>query len=250
MPTPRLITISAWSYSRFGVYDLCPRKAKFLYISKLKEPDSDSGLKGTRTHALAAVVASGKVPPLDRDNAAFYPELKALVKSRKLPPELDTFAEEFKALRKTPGVRVEESWAFTRDWVPTGWFAGNAWLRIKVDLHYLATKKQGFKRVTTVYIRDHKTGKMKDDHKLQRSLYALGALIMYPDAVAVEAAHWYLDAGEEKKDVFQASQLEELKAEWLNRTTAMLNDTSFATHAGQHCNWCHFRKANGGPCTI
>jgi RecB family exonuclease len=241
-PTPRLIQISAWSYSRYQKYTQCPFLAKCLYITKLKEPDSPAGVKGTRVHAIAALVVSGKLPKPDRDNSQFMPELQKILKSGKLPDELSTFTEEFKALKKAR-VLCESEWAFTKDWVPTSWFGHDCWLRIKVDAHYLEGRKK-----PTVVIIDHKTGKIHEDHALQRSLYALGAFLQYPDAARVKASHWYLDQGEEKSDEWTRDQLEALKTEWLKRTRAMMNDTTFAPNPSAACRWCVFEKAKGGPC--
>ena len=250
MPKPRLVQIEpiqAWSYSRYQKYEQCPQLAKYLYVDKKREPDSAAGQKGTRIHALAALVATGKLPPPDRDTAPFMQELQQVLKSKKLPVELETFEEEFAGLRKQR-VECEAEWAFKKDWAPTGWFDRDAWLRIKVDAHYLEVKKTGALRNTKVIIIDHKSGKIYEDHALQRSLYALGAFIMYPDATEVEAAHWYLEQGHEDRDSWHRNQLEALKEEWLKRTKAMLSDTTFAPRVGGYCRWCYFRKGNGGPC--
>lgn len=250
-PTPRRSVVNrilAWSFSRFQTYSQCAARAKYLYIDKMKEPDSPAGAKGTRVHAIAAVVASGELPKQNRENAALMPELVKILASKKIPVELETFKKEFAALKKID-VMVESEWAFNKDWELTGWFDADAWLRIKVDLHYLTVKKIGRVNQTTVHIRDHKTGKIKDDHKFQRSLYALGALMVYPDAEKVVVSHWYLDPGEESKpETWSRMDLYDLQKEWLRRTEAMLNDTTFAPSPGQHCHWCIASKAKGGPC--
>lgn len=248
MPTLKLVTIAAWSHSRLSCYTQCPRKARYQYIDKLKEPDGEAGKKGTRVHAIAATYATGVAPRLDKDNADFHDELAPVAKAKVCPPELETFKEEFAALKKRKGVMTEKEWAFTKDWQPCSWFASNCWLRIKVDLVYLDVVKNGKLRQTRVIIRDHKTGKIYEDHGLQRSLYALGAFLMYPDAVEVEAAHWYLELGEERVERWRREQLEALKAEWIRRTTAMLSDTTFAPRPSDKCRWCWFRKDNKGPC--
>lgn len=251
MPNPSLIQIqpiSAWSYSRHQTYEQCPQKAKYLYVDKMREPDSAAGLKGTRVHAIAAMMATGIVPKPDRDNMSFINDLKPILLSKEFPRELAAFEEEFKTLRKMKNLSVEAEWAFTKDWNVTSWFGSDAWLRIKVDLFWLEVLKQKALRETTVFIRDHKTGKVHADHKHQRSLYALGAFLMYPDAVAVDVAHWYLDQGHEEKQVYFQKDFEKLKKEWLKKTKAMLNDTTFAPRQGDYCRWCHFSKAKNGPC--
>lgn len=256
MPTPKLITITSWSYSRLSTYQQCPRRAKYLYVDKLKEPDEKAPalVNGSRVHALAAVHTTRQLPKWDRDSLPFKAELTAALKSKALPKELECFAEEFRALQKA-NAHCEDQWTLDRDWNPLGpdgWFSPKAWLRIKVDVWYLETSGPKRAQVTTLHIRDHKTGKMSEDHALQRSLYALGGLIMFPDVKKVTAAHWYLDKGIEEKEEWDAGQLGALKEEWTRRTTAMLNDTTFAPTPSDKCKWCHFRHANkangGGQC--
>jgi CRISPR/Cas system-associated exonuclease Cas4 (RecB family) len=252
-PTPRLITISAWSYSRLSTYTQCPRKAKYLYVDKLKEPDDRAPalVNGSRVHALAAVHTTRKLPKWDKDSLPFKAELERALNSKRIPSELECFKEEFGVMIRARAL-VEQEWAFSKEWNylgPDGWFSKQAWLRVKVDAHFLDERKKGTLRETTVHIVDHKTGKFSPDHALQRSLYALAALIVYPDATAVAAAHWYLDAGREEKEMWRADQLPALKEEWIRRTTAMLSDTTFAPNPTDKCRWCHFRKDNGGPCS-
>lgn len=228
MPTPKLAKITAWSHSRFSTYSQCPFKAKCQIVDRLKEPDSAAGVRGTEVHELAAQWAENRL--------------------KKMPAELATFEGEFKELRKIK-LFTEADWAFDSDWNKTDWFGPRAWLRMKVDLHYLEVKKNGVLRETTVHVRDHKTGRVhEEEHALQRSLYALGALLMYPDAKRATVAHWYLDQGVEHKQVWEAAVLNELKREWLKRTQAMLSDTTFTPRPGMYCKWCYFRKANSGPC--
>lgn len=251
MPTPRLVKIqpiTAWSYSRHETYNNCPLRAKFLYIDKLKEPDSAAGANGTRVHALAAAYVSRQLPT-DKDSRPYLGEIRDMLANNKMPDELVTFEKEFKQIRKLNSAAVEQQWCFDKNWNPVDWFASSAWLRIKVDLHYLVQKKRkGGLRETTVYIVDHKTGKEKSEHALQRSLYALGAFLMYPDAVKVVATHWYLDPGRDPGESWTRDQLPALKQEWLNRTKAMLSDTTFAPRPGDYCRWCVFSKAKGGSC--
>jgi hypothetical protein len=249
LPTAKLEVIQAWSYSRFGVYTACPYKAKLQFIDKLKEPDFAAGIEGTRVHAIAAAYTTGKLPT-DREAASLLPELKAMLASKRVPKELETFAEEFQMLRKAKAL-CEEQWTFDRNWnyLPDGWFSSQAWLRVKVDSHYLEAKKKGNGiRETTVHIQDHKTGKVSVEHSLQRSLYALAAFQVYLDCVKVTAAHWYLTPGKLESETWERSQLDKLKKDWALRTTAMLHDTTFTPNPSAACRWCHFRKSNGGPC--
>lgn len=245
MPIKVKQRITAWSFSRFKDYIKCAFYAYCKHVLKHKEPEGPAMAVGSRVHELAAqaVQPANKKKPLVRELSAFKPE--------------------FDALRKS-GVQVlcEQEWAFDADWKPVSWFAKQAWVRIKMDAHWLeqtASKmkpgRAGVKafsmRETTVHVVDYKTGKIyEDDHALQRSLYAVGALLMYPDAVEVVVAHWYLDLGEERTETFTAGQLPALQKQWLASTKKMLADTTFKPEPGNHCRWCYLSKARGGPCVF
>jgi PD-(D/E)XK nuclease superfamily len=233
-PIKKLVQIGSWSLSRLGDYDKCPALAKFKVIDRLREPEGPASAKGTRVHELAAAYITAARAP------------------RPIPPELWRFEAEFKALRADHAL-AERSWSFTREWEPceaTDW--GRAWLRMKVDAHYLkSVRRGGGRRETEVVVIDHKTGKIYPEHARQRSIYALGALLTYPDAARVTVAHWYLELGEEsERETWEARQLADLRKEWTRRSRAMLADTTFAPRPGEYCKYCHFRKANGGPCVF
>ena len=228
-PTPKLLQIEAWSFSRLNDYQKCPALAKFKHVDKLREPDSPYGAKGTLVH----------------EEAARYLTDKKL----KLPISLQRFGDEFKQLREQQ-VLCEQQWAFDKEWLPCSWFGPRAWLRIVMDAHYLKTVKEGrgLRRTAAVVI-DYKTGKLYPEHTQQRSLYALGAMLMYPDAQEIAVQHWYLDAGELQASAFVAKDLQRLKDEWLRGSYKMLHDQKFVPTPGRHCKWCHFRRSNNGPCT-
>lgn len=250
MPTARLVQLTAWSYSRYSGYEQCPYKCKLQNIDKLKEPPSPAMNEGSRVHAIADVAVSGRLPEINRDNNMFVKDMKAVLamEGKKLPTELDTFEEEFKELRKARGVETEAMWTFDKNWEVTDWFAPNAWLRIKVDaFHHISSKTRG-KTYNEVHIIDFKTGRIDAQHEQQRSLYALGAFLLFPDIDKVRAEHWYLGPGKVARNDYKVTQLPDLKKEWLKRTEAMLHDTTFAPNPGDHCRWCWFSKAKSGPC--
>lgn len=228
MPTPRLVQIQAWSYSRHADYNKCPALAKFKVIDRLREPDSPAFAKGNKVHALCEQYVTGHI--------------------KDLPTELERFRQEFLALRNAKAI-CEENWGFDRNWQACAWDDWKkCWLRIKVDAHYLVAKKKKKLMKTTGHIIDFKTGREYESHEEQRKLYALGMFLMYPDVESVVVEHWYLDQGVERKEEFLLKDVDELKAYWLRETTAMLNDTTFAPRPGDYCRFCHFRKANKGPC--
>lgn len=220
--------IKAWSFSRWKDYTRCPLYAKLKHVERRKEPDHPAGARGQMAHQQADQFVSG---------ATHTP-----------PADFKKFKTQLTALRKAK-VQCEQEWAFDSQWQRVGWFDSAAWLRVKVDTHWLSVEKlRGGARQTTVCVVDYKTGKQHEEHTQQRELYAIGAMLVYPDAVAVVVQHWYLDSGEVDEDRFVSDQLEQLQQTWLQRTQAMLNDTRFAPRPGNYCRFCHFRKSNGGPC--
>lgn len=227
--------ITAWSYSRYACYTECPAKAKFKFVAKLPEPGSTAMDRGSAMHALMEELTTGKMSGKPEELT-----------------KVDSFREEFKTsvlpkIKKDASVAkkgrplAEQEWAFTTLWEPTGWFARNAWCRIKTDLVF-HNKKQ-------LIIVDHKTGKRREEHRDQLSLYALGGFIMFPEVEHISTQVWYLDQGAPwTQDEYERAELPDIKNAWLDKTKPMLTDTQFAPRPGNYCRWCHFRKGNGGPC--
>lgn len=225
--------IKAWSFSRYSVYKLCPAKAKYLFIDKLKEPSSPALANGARVHDLAEGYIKGTIA--------------------RLPIELKEFADDFKAHRaqykkKINGMVVEDQWAFTNTWGETAWNDWvKCWVRIKVDCaHHLDEE--------TLRVRDWKTGKfreeMNEEYLEQLELYALTALLLHPHIQKVETELVYLDEGKIFKapKVYTRADIPALKKLWEKRVTPMLKDKRFAPRPNNKCRWCHFSKSKGGPC--
>lgn len=233
---PPVKKITSWSFSRYSTYRQCPAKLKFTAIDKLKEPPNEAMARGSHIHALAEHYIKGEL--------------------KKLPPELKQFDGLFSQLkaafkRRTLLNVVEDSWAFTKSWTRTTWDNwSECWLRIKLD-HALSVDGE------TLVINDWKTGKFRqdscEDYQEQLELYALAALLLYPHIKQVRPRLVYLDLGmiypkDDEPIIYTRADVPRLKKLWLQRTKAMLSDTKFAPKPNRFCQWCHFRKANGGPC--
>lgn len=216
-PKPRQIT--SWSYSRYATYEECPAKAKYKFIDKLPDPGNEAMERGNTIHKLAEDYTKGKI--------------------KKLPPELLRFKDDFEELKRSKPI-VEETLAFTKDWKQTRWddWTGCA-VRIKTDAMCLDG--------STLYIIDHKTGKMREGYDSQLSLYAMGGMLAY-DIKLVNTQMWFLDSGDRVEKEFKATELTKLMKEWDKRTAPMLNDTRFSPKPGNGCRWCPFSKSKGGPC--
>jgi len=223
--------ITSWSFSRYNVYSQCPAKAKYKFIDKLKEPDSPQMQRGTDIHKLAENYAKGSL--------------------RALPKELSLFKEEFKALKAQKVKFIEEDWVFRNDWTETAWNDWNgAWLRVKLDAAYINTEHNA------LVVIDHKTGKYSDyktpEYEEQLQLYGLAGLKKHPTVDVVSPRLWYLDHGiihpqEEEIEYFRKDE-KYLDKLWGTKIKAMMNDTTYKPKPGNACTFCHFKKANGGPC--
>lgn len=212
--------ITAWSYSRYACYTECPAKAKYKFIDKLFEPGNAAMDRGNVIHKLAENYTKGEI--------------------KKLPKELQRFKDQFTELRKSK-TRVEEMWCFRNDWSETVWNDWNGvWARIKTDASCIDD--------TTLYVIDHKTGKMRDGYGEQLSLYAVGGFLKFPHIKTVNTQMWFLDSGDVVEKEYQASELKPLQEGWNKKVKSMLNDTRFAPKPGNACRWCHFSKSKGGPC--
>ncbi len=233
---PKRATLTSWSYSVYNQYMKCPMSVMFDKVMRIRisEPFNPAFEKGNKVHKAAEtyIAAPGRAPSI-------IEELKTVT----------TRLKKFRALK----ARVEQDWTFTRQWLPTTWNDwANGWLRIKVDV--CAEEKAP----PLIHITDWKTGKIHDEHKQQRSLYALGGLqlvdlgLLAKDVkkkdVKLIAEHVYTDTTQTATEEFTMKDLKPLKDEWERRIKYMMSDTRYAAKPGYHCRWCKFRASNGGPC--
>ena len=235
MPTPpkpaaksaAATKLVAWSFSRFNDYRKCPKYAFFKHVRRLAEPDSPALDRGSDVHEQAQVFAQKSA-------------------RTKCPPDLQTFEQEFRVLQKNRAtLAVEQQWCLSAQWKPTGWFDKDAWCRVIVDACYVRAEDN------VLVVIDYKTGKIKDDHLEQLSLYALVGLLQRPDVAGVEVQLWYVDHGVQRPDeprTYTQAELPALKAQWSKSIKPMMSDTAFRERPGKSCTWCHYSKGKGGPC--
>ena len=210
--------ITAWSFSRYNLYQQCPGKAKLMYIDKLKEPTSDAMLNGTKKHKELEDWLKGHAP---------LPSW--------MHPSLMEFCTRLLALKPAAELEV----AFNKNWQPVDWFAKDAWARIKID----ALARTG----THVEILDWKTGKVREGtYDEQLELYALTAMLMFPTAETFNTTLVFVDHGKTiQGDQFVKADKDMLLKRWMDRVDIMLNDTEFRYTPNQYCRNCWFRRANG-----
>jgi len=231
----KLATLTSWSYSVYTSWLKCPMAVCFDKIKRIRivEPPNPAFVKGNAIHKFAEDYIAGRLKP-----TASHPDLKAV-------------KERLTGYRKLKAM-VEQDWAFTKDFQPTRWDDWkNCWLRIKVDVCAVTEKP-----APLIHITDWKSGKVYDEHKQQRSLYALGGLQLVElgllaggaKDVKVIAEHLYTDTTQSATETFTLKDLNPLKREWASRIKQMMSDTKYPAKTGYHCRYCRFRKSAGGPC--
>lgn len=216
--------IMAWSYSRLKTWEECPLKAKLKFVNRLKEADSIYAARGIEIHKQAEAYLKDPLAPLPST-------LSGVAK----------YLEQFRTPEHQPIIQTELQMALTKYWGPIDWFNPNVYVRVVYDLY---RKLRGH-----VSIRDHKTGKIREEeHDDQLDLYATSAFGLDETVEEVDVGIIYVDHAKETKKIYKRVQFVERKKYWDERAAPMLADDLFSPRPGSYCRYCHFRKTNGGPC--
>lgn len=230
MPTAKPLQFTSFSYSRWSDFKTCPAKAAWKHLHKIKEPGNKAMDRGTAIHKMA--------------------EDYVLKKIARLPAELKLFKDEFKHLRSI-NAPAEEQWTFNRRWGLVEWNDwNNAWLRVKIDCHYIEED--------TATVIDYKTGSISpyraEGYAEQLELTAASAFQKMPEVSTVRTQLWYLDQGkiypeEEGDATFERDRdAKRIIKIWERNAAQMMNTTVFKPKPNRGCHWCHYRKSNNGPC--
>lgn len=225
--------LTSWSFSRYSAYTNCPAQFKYGTLEKRPVTKNPAMQRGADIH--------------DKVSAFLTATKKAT-----MPTELRQFRDlvmEIKASRKKfPGKTVvEDTWAFRKDWSKTVWDDWNGcWVRIKLDAAYHVGD--------SLYIIDWKTGKFRperhQEYLEQLELYALGGLLIFPEAKVVEPRLVYLDEGttHASDTVYSAADRPRLQKGWEKRVAPMFKDQTFKPKPSNLCRYCDFSKSKSGPC--
>lgn len=224
----KLPPVTAWSYSRYGLYAQCPAKFKYKHLMKLPDPSGPAAERGNTIHAEAECLI--KAP---RDKAS-------------LPLSLKNVAVELRHLRQNNAI-AEQEWGFKQDWNwigRPGWFGNDVWVRVKADAVVVYDDDTGLGV-------DWKTGRRYDEHGKQAELTGLLMLMRYPNLVEADVRFWYVDeppANNEMQLVVKREEVPALQKDWEQRVKPMFADKKFPPKPNRFCGSCNFSKAKGGPC--
>jgi CRISPR/Cas system-associated exonuclease Cas4 (RecB family) len=225
---PTFPKIKAWSYSVVQQHRKCPLSVKFRKIDRLAEPDNEPQARGQSIHgALAQLVRTGEFPP------------DANV------PNKEEWRRRLVHLH-TAGAQAELQIAFDKDWNKVEWFGAGVWARIIIDALYFHSSG----RVAIVH--EFKTGKVYPEHEQQERLYALAVMKLHPnvDSVLVQCDYIDLPNRPGKFITFVRSQEKELEREFADFAAPLLAESIYPASPGTHCQRCHFRRSNAGPCAF
>ncbi len=208
----------AWSHSAMNEFMNCPKKYYLTRVAKsAKEPPSAAMQWGNKVHKdLEKYAKSGEALPEELMKYRAYVDKIMGMKGKKL---------------------IEEQWALTEDYYPTGWFGKDVWVRSIVDI--------GVVGATKAVILDYKTGKRKPDFD-QLKLSAAIAFAKFPWVEEVTTGFLWLKPNKFDKETYTRDQVPELWQDFLPRTRrldlAFENNEWPATPSGL-CPWCPAKKA-------
>jgi hypothetical protein len=217
--------VTAWSYSRYADYKLCPFKFKCKHIDRIKDQGSAAMDRGSAIHKEGEVFLStpGK---------------------RAVPASYKAFQSQMLELKALKPV-VEQQWGFTQQWTPTGWFGNDTWLRIVLDAGVRYEDN-------TADVIDFKTGKKYATNEEQVELFSTAPFMKWPDTTHVTTRLWYLDVPDKDENEvireYTRRDYDLIRKDWTKRVVPMFNDTKFAPRPNDKCKWCSYRKEAGGPC--
>lgn len=219
-------TIPSWSISRIQVFEQCQYRAKLQWLDKIADLQPKTAAdRGTAIHLEAEKYVQG---------------------TGILTHNLRHFKDDLTSLRNhyaAGRVTVEEEWAFDRNWNVVDWKAG--WLRLKCD----AVCHLGKDHVVVI---DHKTGKRFGNelkHAVQLQLYALCALLRYPEVEMVTCELWYLDQNELASFVLHRRQLSKYLAIFDEKGRLFTETTDFKPNPNiVTCKYCPYHPDKQGDC--
>lgn len=207
------MTHTAFSYSRLGNFEQCPKKFYATSIAKtFKEPETEQMNYGKAVHKALELRVARETP---------------------LPSHLAYLEPVVAPLAASPGTKKAEfQMAINASLEPTGWFDKDVYCRAIADLVV--------DRGTKAALFDYKTGKKADDFtqlKLTGSLYFQHA----PEVETITCAFVWTKDKSVTRCVIKREEMADL---WsglsprIERYQKAFRDHDFPPRPGRHCKWC------------
>jgi hypothetical protein len=229
-----------WSFSQWETYQQCPAKWKFRYRMRLPGlPAGPAAARGTQCHMRVDNYIMD-IDPSEQNllvgashcDDGYFPANIA----RKYLPVIQEFRNHHNG-----DFGAEKKLGLDVDWSPHPTTSPMASVIGVLDAYRYTNDK-------ILHIAEWKTGKPKDTHSEQRSLYALFGLKHWlPDTVYVTT--YYLEDTADPMRLKATPDAEpRLITKWQQRVDQMRGDSMCAPRPGFYCKWCDYAKAKGGPC--
>ena len=219
--------IPTTSFSSLSNFEKCPWHVYLSKVEKCPDVAGPAATRGSEIHDKAENFIKGE----GTDD---------------VPKELMKFNYLFLDLRNRYSdglIHVEEDWAFTREWEPTGWSEENTWLRMKLDALDLESP-------TSAIVYDWKTGRKFGNevkHGQQALLYVISTFIKWPELEFVEANMIYTDKGEVMKTAYSRDQAMLFFDRYNLRFNQATTCVDFKpTPNASSCKWCPHSKVQEG----
>jgi hypothetical protein len=101
---------------------------------------------------------------------------------------------------------------------------------------------------STGHIGEWKTGKPKDTHRDQRTLYTLATYRKYGVEEVVATTYYFDNTSEPQRLKSVETAVPKLIKIWDDRAYQMEHDDFRPPRPGFHCRWCDYARDKGGPC--
>lgn len=211
-----------WSYSALTTFELCPKKYYHLYFldknhpDRVKDEDSSFSADGKIVHdAMFARVVKGTPLPL---NLRY----------------MERAASPFAAARGEK--HGEMKLAINRDFAPCGYFDGDVYIRVVIDLTIV--------KGSTAVVVDWKTGKVKDD-PTQMALTAAVLHRWMPEVTEFRTVFVWLAHNKATPHKYTPEQFTAVWNELIpraNKIEEARKTTSFPAKENGLCGWCPVKQ--------
>lgn len=199
-----------WSHSRLKDFELCPLQCYYKNYApkadRIKFVQNKYTLRGSKLHKQLEIA----VGRYQRSQDIYWQDLDPVV--------VQTLSLIKPLLAKATAIFPEKQLAFSDAWTPSDWYdtSGGTWLRVVMDLVLIfgSTSTEG---VTTAFIPDYKTGKIREDNVDQLEITALAAFRYFPAIDEITAAFLWMDHKKKTVRKYRRDQADELEHKYRER---------------------------------
>lgn len=224
--------ITAWSYSRYACYALCPLQFAGKHIHKWPTAGSPAMARGDTIHKGVAAFLKNVVGGLPAE-VMVNPVITDLIQQ----------------VHAQPNKEVEQQWGYGSNWQPMGWFdrgGDKVWFRSVLDVGVMYDDMT-FEAV------DWKTGKRYGSNEEQMETQAIAVFKRFKPVKHVTTRLAYIDeAGNNPFEFYEfpATKLQSLMDKWKKKVQPMFDATVFPPRPNEKCRFCDFSRSKGGQCSF